>query len=410
MTNPLSGIRGRVKFAVLAVSAVAFSLLGTVGFLQIAHGGRDAIVQRIGHVLDDLQVAVRQHTGTLHIDTADGVSAAAYASTDAPAPARGDVVVTRTVRIDGNDVVLQGHSSQAPLTQSLRSLFRGLWLAIPLAAIISALLAGLATHRALRPVGAISELAAGIRGAPDGVRVPVPSSGDEIERLATTVNAMLDRIDEGRMVQRKFTSDAAHELRTPLMALRGEVELAERADELDPLTANRMTSLAERLGERIDDLVLLSTLDEGRPLRRTAVDLLRLARHEASTIRPSACVSGTEMVVLVDETLMSRALRNLLANADRHASAAVQVSLESTADTVWVHVDDDGPGIEPARRADVFDRFSRLDEARHADRGGSGLGLAIVRSVAAAHGGGAVATASPLGGARVSMWLPLQRA
>jgi two-component system sensor histidine kinase BaeS len=77
---------------------------------------------------------------------------------------------------------------------------------------------------------------------------------------------------------------------------------------------------------------------------------------------------------------------------------------------VWVHVDDDGAGIEPRRRDEVFDRFSRLDDARRADDGGSGLGLAIVRSVAVAHGGGAVADVSPLGGARVSMWLPLVRA
>jgi signal transduction histidine kinase len=410
MTNPLTGIRGRVTFAVLAVSAIVYSLLGTIGFLQIAHRGRDTIVQRVEHVLADLEVAVRDHTGVLNIDTADGVSAAAYPPSAVPAPVRGQVVVTRRLQVDGADVVLQGHSSQAPLTASLRSLFRGLWLAIPAAALISALLAGLATHRALRPVGAITRFAAGIRGSPDGARVPEPTSGDEIEQLAVTVNAMLERIDAGRQAQRQFTSDAAHELRTPLMALRGEIELAEKGDELDPTTARRLTALSERLQERIDDLVFLSTLDEGRPRQLAPVAVLELVRDEVSAVRPATTVVGDEVTTLADRVLVARAVRNLVANAHRHAQSEVQVSVEATGDAVWVHVDDDGDGIDPARREEVFDRFSRLDVARHADDGGSGLGLAIVGSVAAAHGGGAVASSGPLSGARVSMWLPLVRA
>jgi signal transduction histidine kinase len=320
------------------------------------------------------------------------------------------VVVTRRVRIDGTDVVLQGQSSQAPLTASLRSLFRGLWLGIPLAVLICALLAGLATHRALRPVRAITNFAAGVPRFPDGARVPVPASGDEIEQLATTVNGMLERIDEGQRMQRQFTSDAAHELRTPLMALRGEVELAEKADELEPTTAARLTGLADRLRERVDDLVLLSTLDEGQPRRLEPVDVVALARDEAKAVRPDTLVLGDAVTTLADRALLGRAVRNLVANAARHASSDVRVVVEVAATAVWVHVDDDGDGIEPPRRDEVFDRFSRLDDARRADDGGSGLGLAIVRSVAVAHGGGAVASGSPLGGARVSMWLPLVRA
>jgi signal transduction histidine kinase len=410
MTNPLVGIRGRVTFAVLAVAAVVFSLLGTIGFLQIAHSGRDAIVQRVGHVLDDLEVALQRHTGVLHIETADGVAVAAHAPSAVPAAPPGQVVVTRKVRIDGTDVVLQGQSSQAPLTTSLRSLFRGLWIGIPLAALICAVLAGLATHRALRPVRAITNFAADVPRSPDGARVPVPASADEIEQLATTVNGMLERIDEGHRMQRQFTSDAAHELRTPLMALRGEIELAEKADELEPTTAARLTDLADRLRERIDDLVLLSTLDEGQPRRTAPIDVVAVVREEATVVRPDTPVEGDAAATLADRALLARAVRNLVVNAARHARYEVRVVVETTATAVWVHVDDDGAGIEPRRRDEVFDRFSRLDDARRADDGGSGLGLAIVRSVAVAHGGGAVADVSPLGGARVSMWLPLVRA
>jgi signal transduction histidine kinase len=407
MTNPLTGIRGRVTFAVLAVAAVVFSLLGTIGFLQIAHSGRDAITQRIGHVLDELELALQRHTGVLHIDTADGVSVAAHAPSEVPPAAPGQVVVTRKVRIDGADVVLQGQSSQAPLTTSLRSLFRGLWFGIPLAALICALLAGLATHRALRPVRAITSFAADVPHSPDGARVPVPASDDEIEQLATTVNGMLERIDEGQRMRRQFTSDAAHELRTPLMALRGEIELAEKSDELEPATAARLTGLADRLRERVDDLVLLSTLDEGQPRRVASIDVYALTCDEVAAVRPETRVEGIPVSTLADHSLVARAVRNLVANAARHARAQVRVLVETTPTAVWVHVDDDGEGIEPARREEVFERFSRIDDARRTDDGGSGLGLAIVASVAAAHGGGATATASPLGGARVSMWLPL---
>jgi signal transduction histidine kinase len=164
------------------------------------------------------------------------------------------------------------------------------------------------------------------------------------------------------------------------------------------------------LQDRIDDLVFLSTLDEARPLRLVPVDMLELTREEVVAVQPSTPVSGLETTVLADQTMVARAIRNLVANAHRHAHSEVRVSVENAADTVWVHVDDDGDGIDPLRRDEVFERFSRLDDARRSDDGGSGLGLAIVASVAAAHGGGTAATASSLGGARVSMWLPLVRA
>ena len=118
-------------------------------------------------------------------------------------------------------------------------------------------------------------------------------------------------------------------------------------------------------------------------------------------------VDGSDTAVALDAVLVARAARNLLANAQRHAGTVVQASVVLADDRLWLHVDDDGPGIDPAHRDDLFRRFSRLDEARTTDRGGSGLGLAIVASVATAHDGGVTIDRSPLGGARVSMWFPL---
>jgi signal transduction histidine kinase len=410
MSNPLAGVRGRVTFAVLAVAAVVFSVLGTVGFLQIAHSGRNNIEDRVSAVLDDLESAIRNNTGTVDISTPDGVTAVAMQTTEQPTPAgAGEIVITRTIQVNGSQLLLVGRSSEARLTESLRSLFRGLWVAIPLAAVISALLAGIATQRALRPVADITQLAATIGATADGARVPVPDTADEVQQLAVTVNEMLDRIDHGRSVQRQFTSDAAHELRTPLMALQGELELVHgRPDAVDEETLVRLESLSRRLGDRIDDLVLLSTLDESRPLVLAPVSLLDLARDEAIGMASSATVDGDDVTVPVDRALAARAVRNLLSNAKRHARERVAVRVVDGHDRVWLHVDDDGPGTSADQRATMFVRFARLDEARTVDRGGAGLGLAIVASVAEAHHGGASAQDSPLGGARLSIWFPKQ--
>jgi signal transduction histidine kinase len=409
MKNPLTGIRGRVTFTVLAVTAVLYSALAAVGFVQIANSGRDAIRERIDVVLDDLERAVRSGSGTVNLSTPDGVSASLWASDGAlPTAPPGTIQIERVIEVRGTSVTLVGVSSQARLTDSLRSLFRGLWIGIPLAAIVSALMAGLATRRALRPVGDITSLAATIGATHDGARVPVPDTGDEIERLATTVNGMLDRIEAGRAAQRQFTSDAAHELRTPLMALQGELELvADHGAPVDDELVGRMQTLCGRLGERIDDLLLLFTLDEDRPLALTTQSLLAVVRDEATAITPEAVVEGSDTTLPFDRELVARAARNLLANAQRHATAQVHATVEVDGDRLWLHVDDDGPGIDPAASEQMFRRFARLDEARSVQRGGAGLGLAIVASVAEAHHGGVRASAAPLGGARVSMWLPV---
>ena len=129
-------------------------------------------------------------------------------------------------------------------------------------------------------------------------------------------------------------------------------------------------------------------------------------REEAAVVAPEVTVGGENSEVALDRDLVARAVRNLLVNARRHACEQVAATVERADGRVWLHVDDDGPGVDPALRDKMFRRFARLDEARAVDRGGAGLGLAIVASVAAAHGGGAVLARSPLGGARLSLWLP----
>ncbi len=410
MRAALTGLRGRVTFTVLAVTAVVFSVLATVGFTRIAAGGRDAIRERTAAVADELVATLAAGAPATELTTADGVTATLIVPPTRPPDARdGEIVVVRSVEVGGSEALVVARSTEAPLTDSLRSLYRVLWIGVPVAAVVSALLAGAATRRALRPVDAITTLAASIGPDPAGARVPEPGSGDEIDRLASTVNGMLDRIESGRAAQRQFTSDAAHELRTPLMALQAEIELVARgAEPLDVAATDRMDEQCRRLGARIDDLVLLATMDEGRPVRRRAVDLGALVGREVPAVVAGASLSTTDGVeVQADPDLVARAVRNLAANASRHAAGRVAASVEVDGGRAWVHLDDDGPGIPPAQRASAFARFGRLDEARSTDRGGAGLGLAIVASVADAHDGGTAVGDAPLGGARVSFWLPV---
>ena len=252
-----TGIRGRVTLTVLAVTSCLYSLLGAVGFLQIAHSGRDAIRERVGIVVDQLEQGLRAGQPTVTITRPDGVEAMAVEPGKVPDLAADEIRVERTVTIRGTTVTLVGHASQARLTDSLRSLYRGLWIGVPIAAIISALMAGLATRRALRPVASITDLARSIGANDTNARVPVPDTDDEIEELARTVNEMLDRIAASRLAQRQFSSDAAHELRTPLMALQGELEIAQRHPGEPPADVMvRLDVLASRLNDRVNDLVI----------------------------------------------------------------------------------------------------------------------------------------------------------
>jgi len=403
------GVRGRVMLTVIAVSAALFSVLGTAGFLLIANSGHDAIRERVNAVIDQLEAGLRSGSSTVQVSTPDGVQAivAASARSVPPAPA-GEVQVVRTATIEGTTLTLVGEASEARLADSLHSLHRGLWLGIPIAVALSGIMAGIATDKALRPVGDITNLAATIDRGDARSRVPVPDSGDEVEQLARTVNAMLDRIGEGLLAQRRFTSDAAHELRTPLMALQGEIEIAKRyPDASEDEFLDRAATLAARLGNRVDDLVLLSALDESRPIDRERASLYELVQAEARDVSAAIETAGdAAIIVAIDRMLIARAIRNLLSNAMRHANKTVSATVVRVGDQVWLHVDDDGPGIDPAQRAHVFQRFGRLDEGRSVDAGGAGLGLAIVASVARAHGGDVSLDTSPLGGARFSLWLP----
>jgi signal transduction histidine kinase len=266
---------------------------------------------------------------------------------------------------------------------------------------------------ALRPVEAIRARTAMIGAADLSARVPVPAAQDEVAALAVTMNGMLARLEAAATAQRAFVSDAGHEMRSPLAAIRTEIEVAQQAG-VSPSTVDDVLSETVRLERLVNDLLLLARTDEGRlRLHRTEVDLDDLLDAERARLRnePGLAVSAVILPVRVvgDRTILARMIRNLVDNAVRHASRRIHLEARSDGESAWVVVADDGPGVAAEQRGRVFERFVRLDEARARDDGGSGLGLAIVQEVVRAHGGDVhFADDGPLPGATVVVRLPAQ--
>jgi signal transduction histidine kinase len=281
---------------------------------------------------------------------------------------------------------------------------------LPMLLVVVAITAWFAVGRALAPVDAIRREVDEISAAQLHRRVPQPAADDQIGRLAATMNRMLARLESARNSQRRFVSDASHELRSPITTIRQHAEVA--LAHPDRTTAKELADVVlaeqQRMQRLVEDLLLLARADENVPLSRVPVDLDDLAFEEARRLRSTTSVavdtSGVGAArVLGDADALRRTLRNLGENAARHASSRVAISLGTRGGDVVLTVDDDGPGIPESERERVLERFVRLDVARSRDDGGSGLGLSIVDEVVRAHGGALEISRSPLGGARIQV-------
>jgi signal transduction histidine kinase len=276
--------------------------------------------------------------------------------------------------------------------------------------------------RSLRPVEAIRSTVQGITaGGLDG-RVPVPAGDDEVSRLAVTMNSMLARLEASQRSQRRFVADASHELRSPVATLRAAAHVWR--GQVDPEFAELVASESGRLEALVGDLLLLARADEGRLVGAGAVevDLDEVVEAEAVRVRavsggsPGVRVTTVPARVRGDAGALTRAVRNLVDNAVRHAGGVVELAVAvedgdtaggPAGGTAVVTVADDGPGIPAGDRERVLERFVRLDESRQRGAGGTGLGLAIVAEVAAAHGGSVEVGERPGGGASLRLRLPL---
>jgi signal transduction histidine kinase len=247
-------------------------------------------------------------------------------------------------------------------------------------------------RKALDPVDAITDKLAVFTATDLSQRVPVPKFRDEIRRLAETANQTLSRAEWAVEQQRKFASDASHDLRSPLTAMRAEIESALLdPDETDwPATAEALLESLDRLQALVTDLLQLARLDAGAPPKKEPTDLADLAAHELDRRRRKVeIVRDLTYGVIVDGDRISlaRLLNNLLDNGERHAVSMLKVSVCRENGTGVMEVLDDGAGIPPDKRDAVFQRFTRLDAARTKDAGGTGLGLPIARQIAESHGG-----------------------
>ncbi|MGW4481951.1 ATP-binding protein [Rhodococcus triatomae] len=286
---------------------------------------------------------------------------------------------------------------------------------VPVIVLGTALLSYYFIGRTLKPVSDIRRQVDEISGGDLNQRVPVPDTGDEIATLASTMNAMLDRIDSARAQQMRFVNDASHELNSPLTTLVGLLDLSRSTGRpIDPETVGTvMLPEALRLQRMVSDLLFLARADEsGVPLRLTEVDLDETVAAEVTRLEALGGRAVTARIVAArvhgDGEKLARALRNITDNAVRHADGSIDVTMTVHDGRVRVMVSDDGPGIAEAERERVLERFVRLDTARERASGGSGLGLAIVDEIVRGHGGHVIVSASPGGGATVGFDLPVQ--
>jgi signal transduction histidine kinase len=324
--------------------------------------------------------------------------------------------IARTVATPSGRLTVTAAAPVDQVARSVDALRERLWIGLPALIALVAAVAWVLVGRALRPVDAMRAEVDEITGSTMHRRVPEPATGDEIGRLARTMNAMLSRLDATATRQRRFVSDASHELRSPVAAIRTSLEVARRKPDRADWPAVADTALAEeaRLEALLDDLLLLAAQDEigSDPIHPKPVNLTALATTEARRPRrvpvdvihwPAA---GEPLEVAALEDQLAHAVSNLVDNASRYATSAVQITLSCYDETARIVVDDDGPGIAPAYRERVFERFTRLDDSRARPQGGSGLGLAVVRAIVSRHHGQIRIEESPLGGARFVVELP----
>ncbi|WP_417555463.1 sensor histidine kinase [Microbacterium sp.] len=357
-------------------------------------------------------------------------------------PSGGSYLATVTQTPTGT-IVVTG-LSRSEVLGTLGSLFTVIALATLGGLLLLALTTALTISMGLRPLRAVAATATRVAGQPlDRGEVSITERVPDFEadprtevgRVGVALNTLLDHVDSSLAVRqrneermRRFVADASHELRTPLASIRGysELSLKALAQVQDPdhgaRTLESTTTAMERIQAQslrmtrlVEDLLLLARLDEGRELQRSDVDLTQLAVEALTDAQPTALDHDWELEVPGDPVMLSgdagrlhQVLANLLANARTHtpAGTTITLSLHTTGDSAVLRVHDDGPGIDPEVRDELFARFARGDASRARKTGGTGLGLAIAKAIVEGHGGTIRADSTP-GDTTFTVTLPL---
>ena len=441
-------LRTRVTLVAAVLVAIVLSATGIFVYLRLQSELRQSMDVTL-RARADAEALVVERTGSFSPDQPDDAFAQLLApdgsvvdSSNAiegaaalvPAGTRTPAYLERdAVRIEGeevparmlavrqaNDDVLVVGAALDDQRQTLAGLAASLAIGGPLALALVVVVTWLLVGWTLRPVDAMQAEAAAISAGEPGRRLPVPNTDDELARLAETLNAMLDRLEEAIERERRFVDDASHELRTPLSNLKAGLELALRrsrtADELEAEVRSAAEE-TDRLSRLAEDLLVLARADRGRlPIRRERVDVASLVGGtvESFAARASERHVGIDVRVPeelradVDELRVRQALGNLVDNGLRAVppGGRVSVSAERENGSLRLEVRDSGPGFPPEFLPVAFEAFTRPDAGRSRPYGGAGLGLAIVAAVAEAHGGSVRADNQPDGGAVVVVSIP----
>lgn len=340
-----------------------------------------------------------------------------------PEQERFRVAAKTVVLLDGQREVLVVAHSLEGVDESLTKLALLLLVAIPAAAAAAGVGGWVLAGKALHPVARMTSQAALISADRLHERVAVPPARDELGRLASTLNAMLDRIERGVQQQQRLVADASHELRTPLAVMRSEIDVQLRApQQLPPEFRETLESVGEeieRMGRTLENLLILARIDEGRlDLLYAPQRLDQLVGEVTAKLRPMALakaidltVEGDGVEVLADGPRLELVITNLVDNAIKYTGrgGSVRVRLWRAEQDAGLTVSDTGPGIPKEAQLRLFDRFYRADASRSSagGQGGSGLGLAICREIVTAHGGRLWVESEPGAGAAFSLAMPL---
>lgn len=302
--------------------------------------------------------------------------------------------------------------SSAGVTEVRDSLVRLLVVMIAIGSVLLGTLIWIVVGRALRPVDVMRETVDAITERDLEQRVDRPGTGDELDRLADTLNDLLDRLDGALTRERQFVADASHELRTPIAGMRALLE----TEPADPaaVVEGRAAALAKlsELQTLVEELLVLAKADEtAADAPTTPVDLDELVLGQARQLErttnlriDTSNVSGGQ--VAGRDTDLGRLVENLATNAARYAETTVEFSVRQFNGTVEFTVRDDGPGIAAADRTRIFERFSTVEDSRTSGRSGAGLGLSIASTIVAAHHGTICADDAPGPGAVFVVRLP----
>ncbi|HEX4342504.1 MAG TPA: ATP-binding protein [Verrucomicrobiae bacterium] len=310
-----------------------------------------------------------------------------------------------------------------PVETMLNHLFLQLAWGLPLAILIIAGGGYLLVRRALMPVEQITRAAERITQHNLSERLPVSSTGDELERLSVSLNRMITRLDDAFQNSKRLVADASHDLRTPLTILRGELENFAEDGRLDLESRERAASMLEEvvhLGKIVEQLFTLSRLDAGEAQTEwTRFDLAELAQTTAGQMNLLAedkgisisCDASAPLLVEGNRVRLKQVVVNLLDNAVKYTPphGAIRLRVHRANGHAVLEVEDSGIGIPPDALPHVFERFYRVDQARSADSESAGLGLSIVKSICTAHGAEVEAQSAVGAGSCFRVKLPLSK-